>query len=116
MNLSVLLSAMIAVESGGNDRAVGDHRRAFGCLQIHACVVRDVNRIAGSSYTHRDAFNRGFSVRMATIYLNHWATKRRLGHDPTAQDYVRIWVGGPDGFRSPETLAHWNKVELQLTK
>lgn len=114
MNLSAVLAVMISAESGGDDRAIGDRGRAFGCLQMHACLVRDVNRIAGSHYVHRDAFNRGFALRMGTIYLGHWATKERLGHEPTTEDCVRIWVGGPDGFRQPSTLHHWNKVKALL--
>ena len=41
---AALLAALLAVESGGNDHAIGDHGRARGALQIHAaveaCLVR----------------------------------------------------------------------------
>ena len=36
-----LLLALIAVESGGNDHAIGDNGLAYGCLQLHAAYVQD---------------------------------------------------------------------------
>ena len=41
----LLLSALIAVESGGNDQAKGRHGE-LGPLQIKSIMVRDVNRFA----------------------------------------------------------------------
>ena len=38
------LAALIAVESSGNDNAVGDGGASHGPLQIGAAVVEDVNR------------------------------------------------------------------------
>ena len=46
MNYSALISAIMAVESGGRDQAIGDGGRALGPLQIHKAVVVDVNRFA----------------------------------------------------------------------
>ncbi len=56
--LSNLISALIIVESSGNDLAIGDNGRALGPLQIHRGVVQDVNRITGSHYRHQDMTNR----------------------------------------------------------
>jgi len=116
MNLSALLAAMIIVESGGNDAAIGDGRQARGALQIHACVVDDVNRIAGTRFTHRDAHRRDVAIWMATTYLGHYGNPRRLGRAPSAEDLARIWVGGPTGPKRPSTLRYWKRVERQLQK
>jgi len=116
MNLSALFAAMITVESAGNDAAIGDQRRARGALQIHACVVHDVNRIAGTRFTHRDAHRRDVALWMATTYLGHYGNPQRLGHAPTPEDYARIWVGGPTGPKRASTLRYWKRVERQLQK
>lgn len=44
ITLSLLL-AMAQVESAGRPSAIGDGGRARGALQIHRCVVVDVNRL-----------------------------------------------------------------------
>ena len=41
MNLITLILALIAVESSGNDNAIGDGGLAYGCLQLHAAYVQD---------------------------------------------------------------------------
>ena len=40
--ISLLIPALIAVESGGNIAAIGDHGNAVVCLQIHAECIADV--------------------------------------------------------------------------
>ena len=49
-----LIDALVAVESRGNAAAVGDSGKALGILQIHATMVADANRIAGTHFTHRE--------------------------------------------------------------
>ena len=56
--ISNLISALIIVESSGNDLAIGDNGRAIGPLQIHRGVVLDVNKFTGSHYRHQDMTNR----------------------------------------------------------
>lgn len=110
-----VILALIAVESGGNDRAVGRaHER--GCLQIKQVVVDDCNRFTGLGFVWDDAWDRERSIRMFRIYVYHYATRERLGREPTIQDAVRIWNGGPDGWRESATLAHWKKVRAQIAK
>ena len=110
------LNALEQVESRGNTNAVGDNGRALGCLQIWPAVVTDANRIAGTNYKHADAFDREKARIMARIYLNYYASKRRIGHDPSNQDYARIWNGGPSGHRKTATFSYWNKVKKELEK
>jgi len=111
---ALLLAALIAVESSGNPAAIGDNGDALGILQIHACVVIDVNRIAKTNYTHRDAFDPEKAREMCRIYLEHYVTERRLGRPPTMADYARVWNGGPNGYRKPATAKYWEKVRSHL--
>jgi len=111
---ALFLAALIQVESGGNDLAIGDHQQALGCLQIHREVVLDVNRLTGRSYKHVDAFDRDKAIRIATVYLQHYGAQ--LGHEPTLEDYARIWNGGPHGWRNPHTVAYWHRVHAQLLR
>lgn len=111
---SILIAAMIQVESGGNDQAIGDNGRAFGCLQISDCVIADVRRITGMWLSHTDAFNRTKAVRICLVYINHYATEERLGHEPTLEDMARIWNSGPRGWAKPCSLPYWEKVKREL--
>jgi hypothetical protein len=110
-----LLRAITHVESGGDNSAIGDGGLAYGSLQIHKGVVLDVNRVYGTSYTHRDAFDRASAVDLFHKYLAIYAIERRLGRTPTAEDKARIWNGGPNGFRKSATLGYWSKVKRALT-
>jgi hypothetical protein len=114
-----LINALIAVESGGKDDAVGDGGKAVGCLQIHEILVQDVNRIDGreksaARYLPKDRLSRRLSIVMCRIYLAHYAHPKRLGREPALEDMARIWNGGPDGWREPETEKYWAKVRAAL--
>jgi hypothetical protein len=107
-----LLNAIEQVESHGNAAAIGDQGRALGSMQIWQAVVTDANRIAHTSYSHADAFDRAKARAIASIYLNHYG--RRIGHAPTDQDYARIWNGGPSGHKKTATLGYWAKIKKEL--
>lgn len=109
-----LIPALIAVESGGDDRAVGDGGSAKGCLQIWPSVVADVNRVYGTRYTHDDAFTREHAVNICKKYLSIYCTAKRLGREPSLADAARCWNGGPVGYRRTATLGYWNKVARHL--
>jgi hypothetical protein len=98
------LAALLAVESGGNDAAIGDHGRARGALQIHAAVVSDVNRIHGTRYTHRDMHDRKAAVRVASLYLQIYAP------NATPEVQARVWNGGPRGATKASTAGYWVRV------
>jgi hypothetical protein len=109
-----LLAALAMVESGGRSLAIGDGGKAYGVLQIHACVVQDVNRLTGSRWTHLDAFDPAKAKEIAGAYLAHYASEDRLGRKPRAEDYARIWNGGPEGHRKRSTDRYWAKVRAHL--
>ena len=114
--LSNLISALIIVESSGNDQAIGDNGRALGPLQIHRGVVLDVNRITGSSYRHQDMTNRAQARAVCESYLRHYVTEKRIGRKPTIADFAKVWNSGPDGFKKTCSDKYAARVQLQTTK
>ena len=109
-----LIDALVKVESNGNPRAVGDNGKALGILQIWAVVVQDVNEVSRVKYTHADAFDPAKARAICRAYLARYATAKRLGREPTDEDYARIWNGGPNGHNKPSTLKYWHKVAKVL--
>jgi hypothetical protein len=107
---AILAAAMILVESGGNDRAVGDGGRAIGPLQIHAGILLDVNRRFGTRFTHRGMTNRADAVAVMDRYLWMYAQPGRLGRPVTSADRARIWNGGPNGWRKASTVGYAERV------
>ena len=107
--ISNLISALIIVESSGNDQAIGDNGRAIGPLQIHRGVVLDVNKFTGSHYRHQDMTNRVQARSVCAAYLTHY------GKGKSTEEQARIWNGGPQGHKKKTaTQAYWNKVEKHL--
>jgi hypothetical protein len=107
--ISNLISALIIVESSGNDLAIGDQGRAIGCLQIHKAVVADVNKFTGSHYRHQDMTNRVQARAVCEAYLKHY------GKGCTTEQLARKWNGGgPAGDRKSATEAYWTKVKKHL--
>ena len=111
---TTLILALIAVESGGNDHAWGDNGRAWGCLQITAAVMEDVQRIRPQD-RYLNAFVREDAIWICRTYLDHYVTRSRIGHAPTLQDYARCWVGGPDGWKKECSKPYWVKVKKALS-
>jgi hypothetical protein len=108
VSLSNLISALIVVESSGNDLAIGDNGRAVGPLQIHRGVVLDVNRFTGSHYQHQNMTNRAQARAVCGIYLQHY------GKGKTTEQMARIWNGGPTGHRKSATITYWRKLKGAL--
>lgn len=109
MSIQLLITLLIMIESNGNDSAIGDNGLAVGCLQIHPCVIADVNRVYGAKYSLDDRLDRKKSIEICWLYLQYWATPERLGAEPKIKDYVRIWNGGPNGHKKDSTLPYWYK-------
>jgi len=107
-NISNLISALIIVESSGNDLAVGDGGKAIGPLQIHKAVILDVNRITGSNYRHSEMTNRAQARAVCEAYL------KAYGKGATTEQLARRWNGGPRGDTKTATEAYWAKVKKHL--
>jgi len=112
-----LVSALIFVESRGNDSAVGDRHlvgnEAIGALQIRPIMVREVNRIlkiqkSNKRFTLKDRFERDKSIEMFYIWKNYHHK------DSEPEVIARNWNGGPKGYKVDRTKKYWNKVEKQL--
>lgn len=103
----LLLSALIAIESGGNDLARGRHGE-LGALQIKSIMVRDVNRFARTHYAHHQVTNRAVSIDIATRYFAHY------GENLSDESLARIWQGGPKGHRKSSTRAYAKRVMRTL--
>jgi hypothetical protein len=111
----LLLPAIAQVESNNNPRAYNPSAGDAGILQITPIFVDDLNRIHGKIiYTYNDRWDVEKSKEMATKYLVHYGTERRLGRKPTAEDLARIFHGGPNGFKKEHTKKYWVKVENVL--
>lgn len=115
-----LVDALIQVESGGNDNAMGDKHltdKAYGCLQIRKPCVDDVNKVFGTSYKAQDCLgNRQISLYIFNRYMELYAIERKLGRPVTDEDRARIWNGGPTGYKRDSTIPYWEKVEKLLNK
>ena len=103
----LLLSALIQIESGGNDHARGRHGE-LGALQIKPIMVRDVNRIMGTHYTHAQVTNRATATFIAQSYLAHY------GRNLSDESLARIWQGGPKGAKKSSTRAYGRRVMRKL--
>ena len=103
----LLLSALIQIESGGNDQAKGCHGE-LGALQIRPILVRDVNRIMGTSYTHAQVTNRETATFIANAYLSHY------GRNLSDESLARLWQGGPRGAKKSSTRAYGRRVMRKL--
>ena len=112
-----LVSALIYVESRGNDSAIGDRHlvgnEAVGALQIRPIMVREVNRILkiqkiDKRYKLKDRFDRAKSIEMFYVWKNYHHK------DSEFETIARNWNGGPKGYKSSRTEKYWNKVEKQL--
>jgi len=110
----LLLTALIAVESSGDPNAIGDNGLAYGCLQLHAGYVQDAAEYARQDWAHEDAFDPETAKQIVRAYMARYATKKRLGREPTYSDLARMHNGGPLGFRKSATDKYWQKVKKRL--
>ena len=111
-NSILLLSAIIHIESSGNDSAYCLREDAVGCLQIRKCMVDDINRILKRqksyiSFAYNDRWLRHKSIQMFEVYCKHYGLI-------TAEEIARCWNGGPNGMNNPLTAGYWKKVQKGL--
>jgi hypothetical protein len=104
----LLLSALIQIESHGNDLARGKHGE-LGALQIKPILVRDVNRIMGTHYAHQQVTNRAVATFIARAYLAHY------GHNLSDESLARIWQGGPKALKRSSSRAYGRRVMRELS-
>jgi soluble lytic murein transglycosylase-like protein len=105
----LLLSALIQVESRGNDLARGRHGE-LGALQIKSIMVRDVNRIMGTHYAHNQVTNRAISIFIAESYFSHY------GKHLSDESLARIWQSGPKALKRSSSRAYGKRVMRELER
>ena len=55
-----------------------------------------------------------YSESVILAYMERYATRTRLGRDPSEEGIVRIYHGGPHGWRDVTQIPFWMKVKKQL--
>lgn len=116
-----IILLLINIESDGNTDAIGDNGEAVGCLQIHKCVVDDVNTFRARKgkmklYTYDDRYSMRESIKIAWEYFTHYVTKERLDRQPLAKDYALCWNQGPYWFKKEINESYLNKFNRELKK
>ena len=104
----LLLSALIQIESHGNDLARGKHGE-LGALQIKPIMVRDVNRIMGTHYAHAQVTNRAPAIFIANAYLRYY------GRNLRDESLARLWQGGPKALKRSSSRAYGRRVMRKLS-
>lgn len=107
-NDSILIEAIISVESGGNPRAYNKHNDCVGILQITPILVKDCNQILARKglkkrYTLKDRYNIEKSKEMFLLYQETYNPQKDL------ERAIRIWNGGPT-YNAKSTEKYYKKV------
>ena len=110
---NTLVDAIIYVESRNNPSAWNKREDACGVLQIRPIMINDVNRILSKKntpkvYTLNDRWNKTKSIEIFYIIQEYYSP------NGTPERIARVWNGGPNGYKKPQTLAYWHKVKKQL--
>ena len=124
MDMTILIAALIMVESGGDPAAIGDDGLAVGILQQHPIFVDDVNRILGRSvYTYMDRNDVEQAVEMAKIWLLHYGGcyEEKFGIPIDYMEASLIYNRGWKGFQQMNPLDHgddeyWKKVAKEIIR
>ena len=107
-DLAALFDAIRSVESGGDDRAVGDGVASRGPLQCGRDAWSDACEYGRIDWDY-DTYVWDFA-RVSYIAHLYW---KRYGAT-TDEARSRIWNGGPSGMSKAVTIPYWNKVRELL--
>jgi len=112
-NISKIREVLKHVETNYRTEMIGDGGDSFGILQIQEGVILDVNRKYGTDYTHQDAFDERCAEEIFELYIQMWSKKLETKEQRpvTEQDIVRIWNGGPRGYKKASTLDYLEKYK-----
>ena len=109
-DITMLVDALIMVESNGNPNAYCKKEKAVGCLQIRPVMLREVNRIlrkqkSTKRFSLEDRWDCGLSEEMFYIWRNYH-------HEDSSDEVIaRNWNGGPRGYKKQSTKHYWQKVQ-----
>ena len=113
-----LLDAIRAVETGPRSTGTGvkgDSGKALGPYQIWKVYHDDAAAVDKSLDDYSKCLtSKDYSERVIQAYMRRYATRSRLGRDPTDEDIARIHNGGPNGYKNDKTVGYWGKVSAYL--
>lgn len=103
-----LIAAIRSVESGGNDRAIGDNGKARGPYQVHLGAWKDATAFGGVTWSYDLAFSETHARQVMKWYWQRYGAK-------TDEERARLWNGGPK-WKSKRwaTDGYWKKVADRL--
>lgn len=108
--------ALHQVESSGRTgRVIGDGGKANGAFQIHREYFNDAaefDKSLGSDYSKVNDVE--FAKRVITAYLKRYVPKAVETNDYAV--LARVHNGGPKGYKNPNTLKYWEKVQKYLNQ
>ena len=113
----LLLDAIRAEESRGDDRAVGDGGASRGPYQIQRAYWADA--LEGSVWAASLDYDRDvWDARSCEIVIvRYWARYAPAAlADEDLQVLARVHNGGPDGASEPETLDYWPRVAARMIR
>jgi len=103
-----LLAAIRQVESGGDDRAVGDGGRSLGPLQTSRAAWQDATRHGRVEWSYdRLVWSWPHCQQVAIWYWGRYDCQ-------SDEQRARIWNGGPRGHLKKSTLPYWNRVKATM--
>lgn len=112
-NLNEIREVLKHVETNYRLEMVGDGGDSFGILQIQEAVIIDINRYYGTDYTHQDAFDEVCAEEIFELYIQMYSKNlvKKEKRDVTEYDIVRMWNGGPRGYKRDSTLDYLEKYK-----
>ena len=110
--LKGIVNNLKEVETNNNPKAIGDNGRAYGVLQIHNICIKDVNKVYGTSFSHKDAFIPHKAEVIALLYLKQGVKlfKRKYNKLPTDEEIIRMYNGSIyNGYKKRTTKRYYKK-------
>jgi len=115
--LNSIVEKLLLLESNGKlNPAAGDNGDAVGPLQLHLCVLKDVNKYYGTNFVSNDRQDLEKSKWLAVMYIAMWLPTDGSPRLTIEEIAVRIFNGGPKGWRNTSTDNYWKKYKTQISQ
>lgn len=102
-----LLDAIRAVESGGDNYAIGDGGRSRGPYQIGKPYWQDGCEFGKVNWPYELVYSRRHSEQVMLWYWQRYGAR-------TDEQRARMHNGGARGHRKQVTLPYWRRVQREL--
>jgi len=119
ISYTLIITALISIESGGHIKAHNTLEDAVGILHIRPIMVEEVNRIlelqgAAGDYTLEDRWNPQKSRRMCTYFLSYQYDQyvKKHGRTPSLKELAMSWNSG--GIFKKCTEDYKRKIEEKM--